>query len=265
MEKLIKNIKDYLEYLAESTPLHVSIHFSNEGLRFLSSKMLDVIMPYNYHKNRYCNAVKRTQKYYERCLFNQQEVISVLKEQDVLDRTCFAGVREISFPIKRSGEVIGFVTASGYAGKKEGSMLSELWESSLIKNDIPFNIIHSLLPPLCSMMELYVSGRESQEPSEMSRIKKYIADTLPNVTLGGISKHLGRSSSYISHIFKKNTGRSIRAYCNELKLFEAQKLLSATDLSVTEVAFEAGFEDTAYFIRLFRETYGITPNKYKKG
>ena len=115
------------------------------------------------------------------------------------------------------------------------------------------------------MIELFVAQRESKAPSEVSRIKKYISDTLPNVTLEGISKELGRSCSYISHVFKKNTGRSIRAYCNELKLFEAQKLLTSTDLSVTEIAFEAGFEDTAYFIRLFRELYGITPNKYRKG
>jgi AraC-like DNA-binding protein len=113
-------------------------------------------------------------------------------------------------------------------------------------------------------MELFVARRESKEPSEISRIKKYIAENIPNVTLDGISKELGRSTSYISHVFKKNTGRSIRAYCNELKLFEAQKLLTSTDLSVTEIAFDAGFEDTAYFIRLFRETYGITPNKYRK-
>ena len=83
-------------------------------------------------------------------------------------------------------------------------------------------------------------------------------------TLTDIARHFGRSKSHVSHLFKSKTGKTVRAYCNELKLFTAQNLLRTTSLSVTEVGLEAGFEDTSYFVRLYREKYGVTPYQYRK-
>ena len=53
-------------------------------------------------------------------------------------------------------------------------------------------------------------------------------------------------------------------YCNNLKLSDAKKLLLETDASVTEIALDVGFNDAAYFINLFRKSYGITPLQYRK-
>lgn len=264
MDQIVKNIKDYLEYLQEATQLLVSVHFSEEAYEFFDERFVEVITPYNLHKNIYCSAIKKSRESYEKCIFNQKKIISLLEEQDVIDRICFAGVREIAFPIKSDGRVVGFVTASGYAGKKDECLLPELMEVALIKGDIPRRLIDSVLPPLCRMIELFMLKNAGKEPSEMSKILKYVSDNLSNATLDAVAKSFGRSTSYISHIFKQKTGRSLPAYCNDLRLAEAQKLLNTTDLNITEIGMECGFDDTAYFIRLFRERYGLTPYKYRK-
>ena len=263
MDGLLKNIIDYLEYLSESVRLYVSVHFSKIAYELLDEKFITVIRPYTIHKNRYCLAVKRDDDLFNKCLLNQRNIIKLLNENDVLDHVCFAGVRDISFPIRKDGTTVGFVTASGYRNKENEYVFPELFENALIKGEPPERLIYSLLPPLCRMIELLMQNSEGGQNSEISKILKYISYNLSDITLDGVAKEFGRSRSYISHMFKNKTGKSLRAYCNELKLVEAQRLLVTTDLSVTEIALDAGFEDTAYFIRLFRERYGVTPHKYR--
>ena len=65
-------------------------------------------------------------------------------------------------------------------------------------------------------------------------------------------------------MFKSSSGMTIRAYANLLKLEDAKKLLSETDLSITEIALDTGFNDVSYFIKLFKKQFGISPLKYRK-
>jgi len=76
-----------------------------------------------------------------------------------------------------------------------------------------------------------------------------------------LAESLNMSSSNFSHTFKKNMGISPNKYMQQLKLEQAKKLLLKS--YVTQVAFELGFENPSYFIRLFKEAYGITPKQYQ--
>ena len=57
---------------------------------------------------------------------------------------------------------------------------------------------------------------------------------------------------------------SLRAYLNKLRLRDSAILLTETDLPVTEVALDSGFNDTSYFIYLFKKEFGVSPLKYRK-
>ena len=66
-------------------------------------------------------------------------------------------------------------------------------------------------------------------------------------------------------MFRQKSGKTLRSYCNDLKLEDARTMLTDTDLSVTDIAMETGFNDVSYFIYMFRKKYGVSPYKYKKG
>jgi len=76
-----------------------------------------------------------------------------------------------------------------------------------------------------------------------------------------LAKMSSMTESNYSHAFKKMYGMSPHKYINNSKVEHACGLLR--EHSVTEVAFELGFENISHFIRLFKQKYDITPKQYQ--
>ena len=83
------------------------------------------------------------------------------------------------------------------------------------------------------------------------------------LSLEDIADMVGYNKDYLSRIFKSATGMTVIEFINNIRIEEARHLLLNTDKSVTEIALEAGFGSNAYFSRLFRKKYAVTPNKYR--
>lgn len=64
--------------------------------------------------------------------------------------------------------------------------------------------------------------------------------------------------------FRKATGHSPLSYVQNLRVSEAKRLLERTSTSVEKIALEVGYENTAFFRRLFRRTTRLTPGAYRK-
>ena len=84
------------------------------------------------------------------------------------------------------------------------------------------------------------------------------------ISLEEICTKFNYSRSFLCKTFKEQTGESLFAYFNRMKIEEAKKLLSETDLSVTAVSKELGFSDIKYFGALFKKKEGMSPAMYKK-
>jgi AraC family transcriptional regulator len=63
---------------------------------------------------------------------------------------------------------------------------------------------------------------------------------------------------------KEATGRSLKQYILYYRIQSAKDLLINSDASIDEVAWRSGFGTSAYFIKCFRESLGITPLNYRK-
>lgn len=72
------------------------------------------------------------------------------------------------------------------------------------------------------------------------------------------------SYSYFSRIFNRVMHRSFKDYLNYVRISKAEKLLSTSDLNVTEIALSVGFSTSSYFIRQFRVYKGISPRQFRK-
>lgn len=263
MDKLLKKITSYLEYLNGDCGLHVSVHFSEDAFSHLPKQAVSKLLKYNSHTNPYCISVKGSQ--HEKCILSQRELIKACESGESFLRVCHAGVSEYIHPILKNGAAIGFAAVSGFrkAEPPEGVNVS-LWRAALCEGDAPKTLVGSVIPPLCFMLEKLAEDFSSFSGDEYNLIIRFLNEYHTSITLDDLCKHFARSKSHISHMFKASSGMTIRAYLNTLKLEDSKKLLKSTDLPVTEIAFESGFNDVSYFISLFKKRFGMSPLKYRK-
>lgn len=85
------------------------------------------------------------------------------------------------------------------------------------------------------------------------------------ISLEEVSSLVHLNKSYVSVLFKKETGEKFSDFLLRIRLEESCRLLESTRKSIQEIAGMAGFPDSAYFSRAFKERYGKSPMEYRKG
>ncbi len=91
------------------------------------------------------------------------------------------------------------------------------------------------------------------------------ADLTADLSLRAHAAALNVNASYLSALFKKETGKTLTEFVMQRRMDHAAHLLSGTKLSVSEVARQCGFPDDNYFARVFRQYMDTTPRQYRQG
>ena len=78
-----------------------------------------------------------------------------------------------------------------------------------------------------------------------------------------LAAQMGLNRSYLSALFKRHTGKSIKAYLTDYRLQESILFLQRAQYSVKQAAMESGFTDPMYFSRLFKARMGVSPHQYR--
>src|SRR5690606_4413546 len=87
-------------------------------------------------------------------------------------------------------------------------------------------------------------------------------DGLP--TVQHVSNQLQMSSNYLSTLLKSLTGQSTKQHIHKKLLEKAKEKLSTTALSVSEIAYELGFEHPQSFSKLFKSKTQMTPLEFRR-
>ena len=85
-----------------------------------------------------------------------------------------------------------------------------------------------------------------------------------SLSLTDISSVLGISSSYFSHLFKKQTGKNYVEYLNEIRLKVVMEDLKNSDFKIAVIAEKNGFHNFEYFSRFFKKATGLSPVKWRQ-
>lgn len=85
-----------------------------------------------------------------------------------------------------------------------------------------------------------------------------------NISLNIASDLCHISPSYFSRIFSKEIGQNYSSYTSSLKIEWAKELLESTNMTISEISDNLGFNDSGYFIKIFKKQEGITPLLYRK-
>ena len=84
-----------------------------------------------------------------------------------------------------------------------------------------------------------------------------------NITLNSVAETFGMQKTYLSSLFRKETGLSFTEYVNNTRLDLAAKKILWNPWPIYEIAESVGITDYNYFSRLFRKRFGMSPTEYR--
>ncbi len=95
-------------------------------------------------------------------------------------------------------------------------------------------------------------------------VKNYIDQHYQeNLSLEFLADMVHLSSSYLSKLFKKETGQNLSSYIQHVRMEHAKSLLRTTNLKTYEIAEAVGISDPVYFSRIFKKATGYKPKDYR--
>ncbi len=122
----------------------------------------------------------------------------------------------------------------------------------------------------CRLFELLLSLTKSEQKNGVADdfisattafLKEHLSEPL---LLPDVAAHFSFSPSHFSRKFKKEAGVGYQEYLIGLRTQLAKELLEESDMNITEIAGQCGFEDSNYFSSVFRRVYKMSPRSYRQ-
>ncbi len=136
-----------------------------------------------------------------------------------------------------------------------------------IENSVNVTQLQKLSGEMIRKYSMLVSSRSVAKYSPIiQKVLVYISVNLakPELTLQEIAAHFAVNKSYLSALFKRETGQTLTEWICEKRIEHAIFLFNSQDISVQEAAALCGIPDAAYFARLFKRLKGKSPSQYVK-
>ncbi len=90
------------------------------------------------------------------------------------------------------------------------------------------------------------------------------SDLSSDLSLNNLASIFGVNPSYLSSLFKKETGVTLTEYVNKKRVERAKELLLSTNLQIQNISQRCGILDVNYFTKTFKKHTGLTPKKYRE-
>ncbi len=108
---------------------------------------------------------------------------------------------------------------------------------------------------------------KSSNPKEKDRMNKIIQHTMlnfkRNIPLSEIASIANLSKSAFCRYFKNTVKKSYNDFLYDIRVEFAIKLLMETDMGITQICYESGFNNPSAFSQIFKRVKGVSPNKYR--
>ncbi|UKS28731.1 helix-turn-helix domain-containing protein [Paenibacillus sp. HWE-109] len=168
------------------------------------------------------------------------------------------------------------VKAINELGESDSGFLGNnpLWMENIIACDTFTEMQHelqTLLQEVCVFAAAKVESNLSKERTEtlrdlISGVMKHIAEHYhdANLSVNTIGERFELKGSYISKLFKEQTGDGLLDYISKYRIEQAKRMMGSKKDSISDIAKIVGYNEVATFIRVFKKYEGITPGKFKE-
>ena len=113
----------------------------------------------------------------------------------------------------------------------------------------------------------YIGEKQSKDEEQIENLKKMLTYINRNyaseIVLEDLAAVVNMNAQYLCRYFKKNIGKTIMEYVNEVRIEKAVQALTETNDKIIAIAQNTGFENTSYFVRRFKREKGMTPSEYR--
>lgn len=271
------------------------------GIRKIDRIMDEIFMQYDYHNNSFCNYVKKNKTNFALCIEAKSRLCSASRSaKHPFYSKCYMGLEEIYYPMHYNGQLIGLICVGQFTRHFQKSIARirlkaekyglnsdefvEKYKSAVISTDaISISDLNEDVSVLSKYISLIYKSR-ILENSLTTHISNSIQSTVGyyqnklifssalefikmnysnELSLKLISRYCNCNATYLSYLFKKETGITITDYINKCRVDHAKHLLDTTDLTVVQISNEVGFNDSSYFSRVFKKTQGVYPKHYR--
>lgn len=166
------------------------------------------------------------------------------------ERVCIPSYGSISFPER----IIVLMKQLQDSDKR--------YHNRLLNNSLTSAIIH----------ELYSQGaayRKYKDQKRSAQIYNDITDYIcyhacENIRVSEIADYFGYNEKYLSTFFKKQSGMSLKQFMIQSKMDVAKAELTDTNHSISQIAYNVGFNDTHNFTNSFKKITGLSPSAYRE-
>jgi AraC-like DNA-binding protein len=200
------------------------------------------------------------------CLSNDIHEITIQFHRDLFNDEFLT--RKIMKPIKDMFErsIHGIL----FSNKTAREIYQRISQVSKFDNMDYFLELISILYDLANsrnqrLLSTYTANRENFENSDnIKAVYEYVQENYgKKVTLSEVANLVSMSNVSFNRFMKKRTGKTFVDYVNDVRIGYAAIRLVEKDISVSEIAFNCGFNNIANFNRVFKKLKKCTPSQYK--
>lgn len=185
------------------------------------------------------------------------ELVSSKKTQVFM---CSGGMRKVVIPLSLSGNVIGIL----FVGENEFLQLDKTKLDAI--SSLLSRLTNYIIENESVSLKYFKGSLLTRQQQQLIKVIRYIRMNYHrnHLTLKEVSRENAISYHYLSHLFKKELNTTFIQYCHKVKMDMAVRLLKDFRLSISQVSYTCGFEDSSYFCKVFKIYYGCSPGEYRQ-
>ena len=265
-----QEIISVLMELNRITGFRVSLHGADYG----------EIAAYPEAKSDFCRVVHSLPGELSSCIACDKAACEwALTIRDTYIYTCRYGLTEAVSPLYNFGTLTGFLVMGQVYKDEQGDypmpqvatedteLKARISEAMTKIPRVKGNMIKSYvrIMTICAQYLTLSNAIPREKPTVAQLAKNYIYENFRSkISIKDICTHIGCSKSTLITSYKKEYGMTVGSYITEVRLAEAERMLSLGEKTIGEIAIASGFSDQSYFSKVFSSKHCFPPSEYRQ-